>query len=96
MKVKVISIAVILLLIVGGIGYYKFFGSADAQNKWGRKRVELKAGDYEVTYAVQGFNKSWSVVDGKITSVPEKGYYFFFVGKKYVQLPISSTIIEEK
>ena len=39
------------------------------------------------------------VQDGKVTSEPEKGYYYFWVveqGKKrYVQTPIARTYIEE-
>ncbi len=92
---KGIVAAVVIALLVLGSGYYKYFGSADAQNKWGRKMIEIKSGDYDVTYATAGFNKTWNVRDGKITSVPEKGYYFFFVNKQYVQVPIGMCIIEE-
>ena len=56
-------------------------------------------GDYRVTYADGSHVKSWEVHDGKVTSEPEKGYYYFWIkvdGKKhYVQTPIALTYIEE-
>ena len=43
--------------------------------------------------------KEWVVIGGKVTSDPQKGYYFFWVkegGKKrYIQTPIARTVIEE-
>ena len=43
--------------------------------------------------------KSWVIHDSKVTSEPEKGYYFFWIredGRKYyVQTPIARTYIEE-
>jgi hypothetical protein len=52
-----------------------------------------------VTYADGEHVKSWVVRDGKVTSEPEKGYYYFWVneGKQryYVQTPIARSYIEE-
>jgi hypothetical protein len=52
-----------------------------------------------VTYADGQHVKSWEVRDSKVTSEPDKGYYFFWVrkGEKryYVQTPIARSYIEE-
>ena len=52
-----------------------------------------------MTYADGEHVKSWVVRDGKVTSEPEKGYYYFWVkeGKQryYVQTPIARSYIEE-
>ena len=56
-------------------------------------------GNYRVTYADGSHVHSWEVIDGKVTSEPEKGYYFFWVRKNgkryYVQTPIARSYIEE-
>ena len=56
-------------------------------------------GNYRVTYADGSHVKSWVVEDGKVTSEPQKGYYYFWAkvdGKKvYVQTPIGRSYIEE-
>ncbi len=71
----------------------------EQQNQISRLGVTWLEGDYRVTYADGSHVKSWEVRDGKVTSEPEKGYYFFWVkvdGKKrYVQTPIARTYIEE-
>ncbi len=73
--------------------------SEDQQNKLSRVGVSWLDGDYRVTYASGEHVKSWEVHDGKVTSDPQKGYYFFWAqidGKKaYVQTPISRTYVEE-
>ncbi len=73
--------------------------SQDQQNKFSRVGVSWLDGDYRVTYADGQHVKSWEVHDGKVTSDPQKGYYFFWAridGKKaYVQTPIERTYIEE-
>ena len=57
------------------------------------------SGGVTVTYADGSHVKSWVVRDSKVTSEPQKGYYFFWVeqnGQKlYVQTPIARTYIEE-
>ena len=73
--------------------------SEEQQNKLSRLGVSWLEGDYRVTYADGSHVKSWVVEDGKVTSEPQKGYYFFWAkvdGKKiYVQTPIGRTYIEE-
>lgn len=74
--------------------------SQDAQNRLSRMGVSYLDGDYRVTFASGTYSKSWDILDGKITSEPDKGYYFFWTrdanGKqKYVQVPIDRAVIEE-
>ena len=74
--------------------------SEETQNKIGRVGVTWLEGDYLVTYADGAFSKSWTVKQSKVTSEPQKGYYYFWAinenGKKiYVQTPIGRTFIEE-
>lgn len=73
--------------------------SEEQQNKLSRIGVTWLEGDYRVTYAEGSHVKSWEVIDGKVTSEPGKGYYYFWAlqgGKKvYVQTPIERTYIEE-
>ncbi len=73
--------------------------SEEQQNKISRIGVTWLEGDYRVTYADDGHVKSWVVRDGKVTTEPGKGYYYFWAtenGKKYyVQTPIQRSYIEE-
>lgn len=73
--------------------------SEEQQNKISRLGITWLEGDYRVTYADGSHVKSWEVRDGKVTTEPEKGYYYFWAqvnGKKvYVQTPIGRTYIEE-
>lgn len=73
--------------------------SEDQQNKLSRVGVSWLDGNYRVTYASGEHVKSWEVHDGKVTSDPQKGYYYFWAkvdGKKaYVQTPIGHTYVEE-
>ncbi len=73
--------------------------TGDSQNKFQRIGVQFIDGDYRVTFAEGTHQHSWTVRDGKVTSVPEKGYYFFWAeqdGRRiYVQTPIDRTYIEE-
>lgn len=99
-KNKVIFAVVLLILAGLAIAYWQFFGSQEAQNKWARKRVTLLEGDYNVTYTDMSNTKIWEIRDGKVTSEPGKGYYFFWArnGQSkefYVQVPIARTYIEE-
>lgn len=71
----------------------------EQQNKLSRVGVTWLEGDYKVTFAEGNHQKSWTVKDSKVTSEPQKGYYYFWAvenGKKtYVQTPIARTYIEE-
>ena len=74
--------------------------SEDQQNKLSRLGVSLLEGNYSVTFVEGTHIQKWHVVDGKVTSDPGKGYYYFWAqqdGKKiYVQTPIIRTYIEEE
>ena len=71
----------------------------EQQNRLSRVGVTWLEGDYTVTFAEGSHVKTWIVKDSKVTSEPEKGYYFFWAvenGKKvYVQTPIVRTYIQE-
>lgn len=73
--------------------------SEEQQNRLARIGVTWLEGDYRVTYADGEHAKSWDVLDAKVTSDPDRGYYYFWAtvdGKKlYVQTPIARTYIEE-
>lgn len=73
--------------------------SEEQQNKISRLGVTWLEGNYRVTYAVDGHVKTWVVKDGKVTTEPSKGYYYFWAdvdGKsRYIQTPIARTYIEE-
>lgn len=73
--------------------------SQEQQNKVSRLGVSWLEGDYKVTYADGEHVKSWTIKDGKVTSEPAKGYYYFWAdvnGKKvYVQTPVARSYIEE-
>jgi hypothetical protein len=73
--------------------------SEEQQNKLSRLGVTWLEGNYKVTFVEGSHMKSWTVIDGKVTTEPNKGYYFFWTrenGKKrYVQTPIARSYIEE-
>ncbi|WP_455217527.1 hypothetical protein [Kaarinaea lacus] len=73
--------------------------SEEQQNKISRLGVTWLEGNYRVTYADGEHVKSWIVKDGKVTTEPEKGYYYFWAmvdgEKRYIQTPIYRTYIEE-
>jgi hypothetical protein len=87
----------ILLLLFAGL----LLGGCteEQQNRLSRLEVTWLEGNYRVTYADGEHVKSWVVRDSKVTSEPQKGYYFFWIrdGKQryYVQTPIARTYIEE-
>ena len=74
--------------------------SQEDQNKLARLGVTWLEGNYRVTYADGEHVKNWDVRGGKVTSDPQKGYYYFWAvidGKKrYVQTPIARSYIEEQ
>jgi hypothetical protein len=73
--------------------------SEETQNRLSRMGVTWLEGDYRVTFAAGSHLLSWEVRSGKVTSEPDKGYYYFWAtvdGKKvYVQTPIARSYIEE-
>ena len=73
--------------------------SEEQQNKISRLGVTWLEGDYKVTYADGSHVKSWTVRDGKVTTEPAKGYYYFWADvngqSQYVQTPIARSYIEE-
>jgi len=86
-----------LLISVVSLG---LFGcTEEQQNKISRLGVTVFEGSYRVTFAEGNHLKSWVVRDSKVTSEPEKGYYYFWTkveGKSlYVQTPIARTYLEE-
>jgi len=88
---KIILISTLLLTIAAC--------SEEQQNKFSRLGVTWLEGDYKVTFTEGAHQKSWLVKDGKVTTEPAKGYYYFWAqvkGKqRYVQTPISRTYIEQ-
>ena len=86
-------------LLIVCLGLWLSGCSEEQQNRLTRLGVTWLEGDYRVTYADGQHVKSWDVRDGKVTSEPEKGYYFFWIkqgGERlYVQTPIARTYIEE-
>ena len=67
----------------------------DKVNNVSRTMDTMLGGDYDVY--VQGIAQPFHVIDDKVTSVPEKGYYVFYPmidGKeRLVQSPIQITTI---
>ncbi|KZY77889.1 hypothetical protein A3752_18515 [Oleiphilus sp. HI0081] len=85
---KVFGILVTVLLLAG-------LSACDKINNASRTMDTMLGGDYEVH--IQGFDKPFYIKGGKVTSVPDKGYYVFYPmieGKeKLVQSPIQLTTI---
>ncbi len=73
--------------------------SGDWWNTIERKKVEYLDGNYDVTFASEGHIKTWHVLNDKVTTVADKGYYYFWAnnkGKKiYVQTPVRMSYVEE-
>jgi len=88
-----------LLIIVAAISTLLLGCTEEQQNKLSRLGVTWLEGDYKVTFAEGNHLRTWNVVDSKVTSDPQKGYYYFWAtenGKKvYVQTPIIRSYIEE-
>lgn len=86
------TVSLVLLLAMTGC-------SEEQQNRLSRIGVTWLEGDYRVTYADGEHVKSWEVRDSKVTSDPERGYYYFWAivdgDKRYVQTPIARSYIEE-
>ena len=94
LKIKALSWLLLTAALVTMMGC-----SEEQQNKISRLGVSWMEGNYKVTFYEGAHKKEWIVLDSKVTSEAQKGYYFFWVkegGKKrYVQTPISRTVIEE-
>ena len=94
-KLVTMTPRILVLLLISLLGGC----SEEQQNRLTRLGVTWLEGDYRVTYADGTHVKSWEVRDGKVTSEPDKGYYFFWVkqggASYYVQTPIARTYIEE-
>ncbi|ALP54404.1 hypothetical protein Tel_15310 [Candidatus Tenderia electrophaga] len=93
MRLVLIAVVAFTVMLLGGC-------SEEQQNKLTRLGVSWLEGDYTVTFVEGSHVRSWKVLDGKVTSDPAKGYYYFWArdtnGKKYyVQTPIIRTYIEE-
>lgn len=73
--------------------------SEETQNRLSRLGVTWLEGDYRVTFAEGTHVRTWEVRGGKVTTEPDKGYYYFWAkvdGRNlYVQTPIARTYIEE-
>ena len=71
----------------------------EQQNRLSRVGVTWLEGHYRVTYADGEHVRTWIVRDSKVTSAPDKGYYYFWAvegdRKYYGQTPIARTYIEE-
>lgn len=82
------SMAVVVLVAASLVG-------CDKINRTARTMDTMLGGDFEVH--ILGHDKPYFVNNGKVTSVPEKGYYVFYPevdGKKVmVQSPIQITTI---
>lgn len=98
--IHIVGVMVCIVLVIIVTGGVRFF-SGDFGNKMSRLQIEYTDGDYMVTYAVDNYSKSWNVVDDKVTSVPDKGYYFFWATdletneRFYVQAPMMRTYVEQ-
>ncbi|MEM8563113.1 MAG: hypothetical protein AAGF57_12800 [Pseudomonadota bacterium] len=94
-KMFAIIFSALTILTAGGC-------TEEARNKLGRTTDNVLGKDLKVSYIDGGqVIKTWTVIDGKITSGQgeggmSKGYYYFWSEETgYVQVPIERTIIEE-
>ena len=91
-KKTILFVSALLVVVLVGC-------SEEQQNKISRLGVTWLEGNYKVTYADGSHVKSWIVRDGKVTTEPSKGYYYFWANEngksQYVQTPIGRSYIEE-
>jgi hypothetical protein len=89
-----LAVAVTTVVVVLAAGC-----SEETQNRLSRLGVTWLEGDYRITFVEGSHVRTWEVRGGKVTSEPDKGYYYFWAkvdGKDtYVQTPIVRTYIEE-
>ncbi len=93
MRLILIAVIASTIMLLGGC-------SEEQQNKLSRLGVTWMEGNYKVTFVEGSHVKVWNIIDSKVTSDPQKGYYYFWAineaGKKfYVQTPIIRTYVEE-
>ena len=72
-------------------------------NRISRFEVIYLDGNYNVVYSpVSGKERVYKVTNDKVTTESGKGYYFFWAdketgdGKRYVQVPIMFSVVEEQ
>ncbi len=92
-------LAILLGLVVLGVLIY-FALPGDTENRAKRLGVSYFDGDYVITHNGYSGMNVWLVIDGKVTSEPDKGYYHTRAagvsGKTiYLQIPMANTEIEE-
>ncbi len=94
MRKSIVHAAVVLVVMVILNGC-----SEEQQNRLSRIGVTWLEGNYRITYADGEHVKTWEVKDGKVTSDPDRGYYYFWADingeNRYVQTPITRSYIEE-
>ena len=90
-RMKPVNLIITLLVILAMTG-------CDKVNNASRTMDTMLGGDYDVY--VQGIEEPFHVNNGKVTAVPEKGYYVFYPtidGKEtLVQSPIQATTIVKR
>jgi len=98
-KSRIIFVAVILILVISGYFYFKYFFTYEQKNITQRK-IESITGQ-NLTITIFGFDgriiKRWTGVK-KITSFQDQRNYTFFYTKegRYVQIPDSVWYIAEE
>ncbi len=99
-KFKSFMIAVVVIGVLV-LGLYFFF-TGDRQNKIARMQIQQFEGNYTVIDSTYNGDKVYTITKGKVTSDPQKGYYYFWAdnpngGKKlYTQVPMERTSIQER
>ncbi len=83
------GLSFVLLAVVAGLS------GCDKINNASRAMDTMLGGDYDVF--IQGHETVYHVKNGKVTSVPEKGYYVYYPmingEEMMVQSPINTTTI---
>lgn len=93
-----LSVPMRLVVLVSAI---LLLGGCDKINNANRAMDTMLGGDYKV-YVI-GHKKIYLVDNGKVTSVPDKGYYVFYATvqgelkskTRLVQTPIATSVIEK-
>lgn len=98
LTMKKYIITFIISVTILSIGYV--FISGDTENRFARLGVTYFDGNYVITHYGHSATNVWLVLNGKVTSEPDKGYYHTRVllnnnKTAYLQLPIRNTVIEE-
>lgn len=85
MKIRFVLLFIAIAILAG----------CDKINRANRTMDTMLGGDYDVY--IQGHKEVYHVLNGKVTSIPEKGYYVYYPtinGKEtMVQSPIQITTI---